>query len=105
MDGKVSGVGFSPSDVERRRNMSEFHATHTLDVQGLKCPMPIVKAKKELDALAPGAVLKVIATDKGSVLDFQGWAKINKTAKLVGQETEQGEGGKDLYIHYIERQA
>ena len=85
--------------------MSEIHATHTLDVQGLKCPMPIVKAKKQLDGLAPGDVLKVIATDKGSVLDFQGWAKINKAAKLVGQETAQDAGGKELYIHYIERQA
>lgn len=85
--------------------MSEINATHTLDVQGLKCPMPIVKAKKELDALKPGDVLKVIATDKGSVLDFQGWAKINKAAKLIGQETAQGDGGKELYIHFIERQA
>ena len=85
--------------------MSQVPATHTLDVQGLKCPMPIVKAKKELDALTPGAVLKVIATDKGSVLDFQGWAKTNKLAKLVGQETVAGEDGKELYVHYIERQA
>lgn len=85
--------------------MSDIQATHTLDVQGLKCPKPIVKAKKPLDALAPGDVLKVIATDKGSVLDFQGWAKTNKAAKLVGQETVPGEGGKDLYVHYIERQA
>ena len=37
----------------------------TLDARGLKCPMPIVKAKKELDAMTAGQVLKVIATDPG----------------------------------------
>ena len=67
--------------------MSQVPAAHTLDVQGLKGPMPIMKARKELDALTPGAALEVIATGKGSVPDFQGWAKPNKPAKLVGQET------------------
>lgn len=76
----------------------------TLDAQGLKCPMPIVKAKKELDALVPGQVLKVVATDKGSVLDFQGWAKTNKAARLLEQETIHGDNGQELYVHYIERQ-
>lgn len=76
----------------------------TLDVQGLKCPMPIVKAKKELDTLSPGEVLKVVATDKGSVLDFQGWAKTNKAARLLEQVTVPGDGGQELYVHYIERQ-
>jgi TusA-related sulfurtransferase len=77
--------------------------TKTLDVKGLKCPMPIVKTKKELDLLAPGEVLKVIATDKGSLLDVQGWAKTNKAAKLLAQETVD-EAGQPLYIHFIERQ-
>ncbi|HEY9856303.1 MAG TPA: sulfurtransferase TusA family protein [Stenomitos sp.] len=83
--------------------MSNLMETKTLDAQGLKCPMPIVKAKKELDALTPGDVLKVIATDKGSVLDFQGWAKTNKAAELVSQETLQGDQGQELYVHYIRR--
>lgn len=79
--------------------------TKTLDAQGLKCPMPIVKAKRELDTMAAGEVLKVIATDKGSVLDFQGWAKTNKAANLLEQETLAGDGGRELYVHYIERLA
>lgn len=83
--------------------MANVTETKTLDVQGLKCPMPIVKAKKELDTLAAGEVLKVIATDKGSVLDFQGWAKTNKAAELVEQETAQGDQGQSLFIHYIKR--
>ena len=83
--------------------MSTLNPTTTLDVKGLKCPMPIVKAKKELDTLAPGDVLKVVSTDKGSVLDMQGWAKTNKAAKLLEQETLQ-EDGQELFVHYIERQ-
>lgn len=83
--------------------MAQITETKTLDAQGLKCPMPIVKAKKELDTLAPGEILKVIATDKGSVLDFQGWARTAKTAKLLEQET-LSEGDRTLYIHYVERQ-
>lgn len=82
--------------------MANVNETKTLDTQGLKCPMPIVKAKKELDTLAPGDILKVVATDKGSVLDFQGWAKTAKTAKLLEQEI-LSEGGRELYVHYIER--
>jgi tRNA 2-thiouridine synthesizing protein A len=84
--------------------MSTTQATKTLDVQGLKCPMPIIKAKKELDALAPGEILKIVSTDKGSVLDFQGWAQTNKAAKMLEQETLL-ENGKELFIHYVERQA
>lgn len=83
--------------------MSNLTPAKTLDVKGLKCPMPIVKAKKELDTLAPGEVLKVVATDKGSVLDMQGWAKTNKAAKLLEQETLT-ENGQALFVHYIERQ-
>lgn len=42
-----------------------------LDVKGLKCPMPLLKAKKALNELAPGALLRVIATDPGSERDFE----------------------------------
>ncbi len=78
--------------------------TIELDVRGAKCPMPIVKAKKALDALAPGDTLRVVATDKGSVLDFQGWAKTNKAAELVKQETAS-EGGTEVYVHYLTKKA
>lgn len=75
-----------------------------LDVRGVKCPMPIVKAKKALDALAAGQTLKVFATDKGSVLDFQGWAKTSKHAELVKQETVSEAGG-EVYVHYLTKKA
>lgn len=76
-----------------------------LDVRGLKCPMPIVKAKKELAAITAGEVLKVVATDPGSVLDFQGWAKTNPSFKLVEQSTEKDETGRAIYIHKLARSA
>ena len=45
-------------------------ATTTLDTKGINCPLPILKAKKALKDLAAGDVLEVIATDPGSVKDF-----------------------------------
>ena len=42
-----------------------------LDVQGLNCPMPLLKAKKALNEMPPEALLKVLATDPGSVRDFE----------------------------------
>ena len=46
-----------------------------LDCQGLNCPMPILKTKKAVDQLASGEVLKMLATDPGSVSDIQSWTK------------------------------
>ncbi|MCY0885322.1 MAG: sulfurtransferase TusA family protein [Firmicutes bacterium] len=48
-------------------------AEQVLDVRGLSCPMPIVRTKKAIDALAVGDTLKVLATDPGSVADFKAW--------------------------------
>ena len=74
----------------------------TLDVKGAKCPMPLVKSRKTVNSLPVGSVLQVIATDRGSVADFQGWAKVAKNIDLVGQETVQN-NGQDLYLHYVKR--
>jgi tRNA 2-thiouridine synthesizing protein A len=46
-----------------------------LDVRGLNCPLPILRAKKVLGELSGGQVLKVMATDPGSVKDFQAFCK------------------------------
>ncbi|MCL5671007.1 MAG: sulfurtransferase TusA family protein [Acidobacteria bacterium] len=73
-----------------------------LDARGLNCPMPLVNARKEAGNLEPGQVLKIIATDRGSVADFQGWAKIAKDVELVGQDTESVDGA-DVFVHYIKR--
>jgi TusA-related sulfurtransferase len=73
-----------------------------LDVRGAKCPIPIIRAKKELETMAPGDQLEVLATDPGSVPDFQGWAKVNKKAALRSQRTEKDETGREIYIHVLD---
>eukprot|EP01031_Cornospumella_fuschlensis_P052163 gene52163-63763_t len=46
-----------------------------VDTRGLNCPLPILKAKKALAELLSGQTLKVVATDPGSIRDFQAFAK------------------------------
>jgi len=46
-----------------------------LDARGLNCPLPILRCKKALADLSAGQVLKIVATDPGSVKDFQAFAK------------------------------
>jgi tRNA 2-thiouridine synthesizing protein A len=45
--------------------------TTTLDLRGMTCPLPVLKANKALRAMAPGARLTVLATDPAAVKDFQ----------------------------------
>ena len=60
-----------------------------LDCRGLSCPLPIIKTKRAIDALAPGEVLKMVATDPGSVNDMAAWVK--KTGhEMVGSEEADG---------------
>ena len=47
----------------------------TLDAKGLDCPMPLLKAKKAMDALDSGQVLEIIGTDEGSTVDLPGWCE------------------------------
>jgi tRNA 2-thiouridine synthesizing protein A len=46
-----------------------------LDARGLNCPLPILRAKKALTDMQSGQVLKIVATDPGSVKDFQAFSK------------------------------
>jgi len=46
-----------------------------LDARGLNCPLPILRAKKALTDMSAGQVLKILATDPGSVKDFQAFCK------------------------------
>ena len=68
-----------------------------LDTKGLNCPLPILRAKKALAELASGDVLKIVATDPGSVRDFQAFAKQTGN-ELLAQQSE----GK-LFIHFLKR--
>ena len=68
-----------------------------VDARGLNCPLPILKAKKALAQMHSGQVLKVIATDTGSLSDFKAFAKQTGN-ELVEQKTEGGE-----FIHLLRR--
>lgn len=62
----------------------------SLDARGLKCPLPILKARKALNAMQPGQTLAVLATDPGSVRDFQAFCRATGDA-LLDQVTDAGE--------------
>ena len=53
--------------------MSNFD--QELDARGLNCPLPILRAKKTLNTMSGGQILKIMATDPGSVKDFEAFAK------------------------------
>ena len=59
------------------------------DASGLSCPMPIVKTKKALSGMASGQVLRVIATDPGSVKDFQAFCKQTGNELLSHAEAQK----------------
>jgi TusA-related sulfurtransferase len=74
-----------------------MEATKELDTRGLNCPLPILKAKKALAEMQSGEVLKVVATDPGSVRDFQAFAR------QTGNElVEQSSAGVE-FVHYLRR--
>ncbi|MDW8107276.1 MAG: sulfurtransferase TusA family protein [Armatimonadota bacterium] len=73
-----------------------------VDARGLQCPMPIVNARKAFQNLQSGQVLRVLATDPGSVNDFKGWANLVAEAELVAQETVEMDG-KTVYVHYVRK--
>lgn len=66
----------------------DFHKE--LDARGLNCPLPILKAKKALAEMASGEILRVMATDPGSVRDFQAFARQTGN-DLVGQSESNNE--------------
>jgi TusA-related sulfurtransferase len=72
-------------------------AQKELDARGLNCPLPILKAKKALADMLSGEVLKIVATDPGSVRDFQAFARQTGNA-LVEQTSDEKE-----FVHYLRR--
>ncbi|WP_353573000.1 sulfurtransferase TusA family protein [Candidatus Albibeggiatoa sp. nov. BB20] len=65
-----------------------------LDASGLNCPLPILRAKKALGQLDAGQILRIIATDPGSVKDFEAFAKQTGNELLASGE----EGGKYTFL-------
>ena len=62
----------------------------TLDASGLVCPMPLLKTKLELNGMAPGEELEVIATDSGSARDIPAFIELS-SHELVSQSEADGQ--------------
>lgn len=59
-----------------------------LDVQGLKCPLPVLRANRALRGMAPGDRLRVLATDQAAVADFQSFCRETGHALLAWSEDQ-----------------
>ena len=68
-----------------------------VDTRGMNCPLPILKAKKPLAGMQSGQLLKVVATDTGSIRDFQAFAK------QTGNELVEQQTLGDEFIHILRR--
>ena len=66
--------------------MAEFDLE--LDARGLNCPLPILRAKKSISQLSSGQVLRIVATDPGSVKDFEAFCK--QTGNDLLDSAQQG---------------
>ncbi len=77
--------------------MSEITPTQELDCRGKNCPLPVIMTKKAIIKLASGEVLKVVATDPGSVADMAAFSKRTKH-----EIVEQSEGGGE-YTFFFKR--
>jgi len=74
-----------------------LEAQKELDTRGLNCPLPILKAKKALADMASGEILKIVATDPGSMRDFQAFAR------QTGNELLEQSSANDEYVHFLRR--
>ena len=70
-------------------------SVHELNAEGLNCPLPILKAKKMLKTVPSGEVLKIRATDPGSVADFAAFCR--QTGNELLSSTSEG----DIYLFEI----
>jgi tRNA 2-thiouridine synthesizing protein A len=68
-----------------------------VDARGLACPLPILRAKKALADMQSGEILKIVCTDRGSIRDFQAFAKQTGN-ELLRQLTAEPE-----YVHFLRR--
>lgn len=71
-----------------------MHFDAELDARGLNCPLPILRAKKALNGLTAGKVLRVMATDPGAVKDFTAFANQTGNALLSSGES----GGEYVFL-------
>jgi tRNA 2-thiouridine synthesizing protein A len=72
-----------------------------VDARGLNCPLPILRAKKALTDMATGDVLRVIATDPGSVRDFNAFAR--QTGNTLVAHEENADAAVKEFTFYLRR--
>ncbi len=82
--------------------MGSLKCDRFLDLRGLECPIPVVKAREEAARMLVGEVLKVFASDQDSLKNFQGWANTAKNVVLIAQGIDRTENGA-YYIHFIRK--
>jgi TusA-related sulfurtransferase len=68
--------------------MATTHEDAVLDARGLLCPMPIVKTAKAMKELEAGQVLKLMATDRGSITDVPAWCETTGNELLDWHEDD-----------------
>ncbi|MBT3702644.1 MAG: sulfurtransferase TusA family protein [Alphaproteobacteria bacterium] len=66
--------------------MTDFNSE--LDARGLNCPLPILRAKKTMNGMNSGEILKIVATDPGSVKDFEAFCRQSGDELLDTQEAD-----------------
>jgi TusA-related sulfurtransferase len=74
-----------------------MQADKEVDARNLDCPLPILKAKKALADMASGQLLKVVATDPGSVRDFQAFSR------QTGNELVEQNATDTEFVHVLRR--
>jgi len=77
--------------------VSRVNFDKELDARGLSCPLPILKTKKALNDMVSGQVLKVVATDPGSIKDMQAFA--TQTGNPLLSSTEENK----VYLFFLQR--
>jgi TusA-related sulfurtransferase len=92
---EAAGCPTAGSPVTTRGKHMQVHKE--IDTRGLNCPLPILKAKKALADMTSGQVLKVVATDPGSVRDFQAFAR------QTGNELIEQQSGEAEFVHFLRR--
>ena len=73
-------------------------AEHLIDAKGLNCPLPILKAGKALKGLADGETLRILATDPGSVADFEDFCRTTGNELM---ESKQDGGAYSFLIRRV----
>lgn len=74
-----------------------MHFDKELDARGLNCPLPILRTKKSLNDMLSGQVLRVLATDPGSVKDFQAFSK------QTGNELLSSDTASNEFIFFMKK--